>query len=106
MRRDSGFGIRNSGEPSVFVLLNRTSSNNNSPTNTSVAGGGAFQPWKCDGRKAEVAVVASLSVEVAAFVPGVTLAGENEHVDRAGRLEQPSAMGPGKEPDCGATVTL
>src|SRR6516162_640537 len=104
MRRDSAFGIRNSGEPSVFVLLNSTSSNN-SPT-TSVAGGGAFQPWKCDGRKAEVAVVASVSVEVAAFVPGVTLSGENEHVERAGRLEQPNAMGPGKEPDRGATVTL
>jgi hypothetical protein len=79
----------------------------NSPTKiTSSAGGGAFQRMKCDGSRAEAAVVEMVRVELTAFVPGVTLAGKNEQVDRPGRLEQPSVMAPGNAPNCGVAVTL
>ena len=60
----------------------------------------------CGSMRDEAAVVESMSVEVAAFVPGVRLAGENEQVDRTGRLEQPSVMAHGKVPNCDVAVTL
>src|SRR5215472_16001025 len=105
MCRDSGFGIRDSGEPCVVTFLN-SASTSNTPTNITSVAGGALQPRKCHGSKADAAVVASVSVEVAALASGVMLAGENKHVVRASRPEQAKFMAPGKEPNCGATVTL
>jgi hypothetical protein len=91
---------------SVVFLRNARSSSTNPTNMASVAGGNVIRTRKRGSAKAEAAVVESVSIEVAAFVPGVRLAGENEHVARAGRLEQPSVMALGKAPNCGATVTL
>ena len=55
---------------------------------------------------ADAAVVEIVRFEVAPLAPGVTVRGENEQVERAGRLEQASETALVNAPYCGFTLNV
>jgi hypothetical protein len=68
---------------------------------------GVSPPWPKGGAaEDDGAVVVTVNVEVASFVPGVTALGENEQDDRFGSPEHASETASSKEPPRGLMVTV